>query len=247
MFVSGRILLADDEDTFLRSTARLLRGEGYECDCAHDGIVAADMLSKADYDLLITDIKMPGNSNLELVRDLSRTARGLPVILLTGYPAVNTAVQSIQLPVSAYMVKPLDFDELLEQVRNAIKNHNIFRSVVVMRQNLRHWLENLEKLEASLKIATQQGDREINAEIFIDLSFQNVAGALSDLKHLTQAVTAGNARQKTCHLLNCPTLTELTRALANTIKTLEKTRSQFKSKELGELRRQLESVLNSEA
>jgi CheY-like chemotaxis protein len=101
-------LIADDEETFLLSTADLLRREGYHCDCAPDGKRAAEMLGKGEYDLLIADIKMPGNGNLELVREMPRLAEGLPVILVTGYPSLKTAMESFQLPVAAYLPKPVE-------------------------------------------------------------------------------------------------------------------------------------------
>ena len=90
----GRILIADDEETFLMSTADLLRNEGFECDCAPDATSAAQMLRSGDHDLLIADIKMPGNFELEFIRDLPQIAEGLPVILVTGYPTLDTAIQS---------------------------------------------------------------------------------------------------------------------------------------------------------
>jgi len=105
----GNILIADDEETFLLSTADLLRREGYHCDCAPDGKRAAEMLGKGEYDLLIADIKMPGNGNLELVREMPRLAEGLPVILVTGYPSLKTAMESFQLPVAAYLPKPVEW------------------------------------------------------------------------------------------------------------------------------------------
>lgn len=109
MAEKGKILIADDEETFLHSTADLLRREGYDCDIVPDGNRAAEMLGKGEYDLLIADIKMPGNGNLELVREMPRLAEGLPVILVTGYPSLKTAMESFQLPVAAYLPKPVEW------------------------------------------------------------------------------------------------------------------------------------------
>ena len=60
----GRILLADDEETFLSSTADLLRKEGFECDTVQDGASALARASENNYDLLVTDLEMPGNADL---------------------------------------------------------------------------------------------------------------------------------------------------------------------------------------
>ena len=82
----GRILIADDEKVFLESTADLLRRAGYECSCVPDAPSAIEELRKEEYDLLIADIKMPGNPDLELVRELPNIAEGMPVILVVPSP-----------------------------------------------------------------------------------------------------------------------------------------------------------------
>ena len=118
----GRILIADDEETFLHSTADLLRREGYECDCATDAATAADKLKQTKYDLFIADIKMPGNWELELIREIRSITKDMPVILVTGSPSLDTTKQAVQLRVVAYLVKPVDFDQLLALVKTSIKN-----------------------------------------------------------------------------------------------------------------------------
>ncbi len=132
----GRILIADDEETFLYSTANLLRGEGYECDCASDSKTVVEMVKASRYDVLITDINMPGNSELELLKDISKIDKGMAVILVTGYPSVNSAIRSIQLRVEAYMVKPLKFDELLAQVKASIERTRTYHAVCNTKQRL---------------------------------------------------------------------------------------------------------------
>ena len=86
MSQSGRILIADDEETFLRSTADLLRREGYDCDCVPDAKTSIEKLKKANYDVLIADIKMPGNPKLELIQQLPRIAEGTAAILISMPP-----------------------------------------------------------------------------------------------------------------------------------------------------------------
>ncbi len=117
---SGRILIVDDEKAFLQTTAELLRRSGYTCTCAQDANTALLLLEDESYDLLISDIKMPGNQQLELIEQVAELTRGIPVILMTAYPALESAIQAIQLPVVAYLVKPFRFRELLAEVRNAL-------------------------------------------------------------------------------------------------------------------------------
>lgn len=240
----GRILIADDEETFLLSTADLLRREGYHCACAGDAIMAAEMLKNDEYDLLIADIKMEGNLELELIRNLRQIVGYMPVILVTGYPSVRSAIQSIQLPVVAYLVKPIEFNELLAQVQSSIKNYQFFRAVQNLRKRLTDWSENLKDIKEVQEV-TPKGVTSAPIDSFLTLTFQNIFGALSDLKCLTKSFSKGSPEQEVCHLLNCPRLTALKGALVETIDVLEKTKSAFKSKELGNLRRKLEELVKA--
>jgi CheY-like chemotaxis protein len=238
----GRILIADDEETFRNSIADLLRQAGYQCDCAPDAIVAAELLRSAEYDLLIADIKMEGNFELEFIRELPQIAEGMPVILVTGYPSLRSAIESIQLPVAAYLVKPFEFKELLVQVQISVKNYQFCKAIRDHRKRLVSWSEDLKGIEEEHNIMPRGGFPS-PIDDFLTLTFQNIAGALSDLKHLTESFSTGSSQQEVCHLLNCPRLNTLNKTLVETIDILEKTKSAFKSKELGILRRNLEELV----
>ncbi len=116
----GRVLIVDDEEIFLMSTADLLRREGYAVDSVLDAREAAQKLSENRYDVLISDIRMPWNPDLKLIQEIPEPNTGLPVILVTGYPSAPTAIQAISLSVLAYFVKPLEFYELLATVRKGV-------------------------------------------------------------------------------------------------------------------------------
>ena len=242
----GKILLADDEDTFLRSTADLLRREGYDCDCVPDSAGATRKLREIEYDLLIADIKMAGNSELELIRDLPNIAKGVPVILVTGYPFLGSAIESIRLRVEAYLVKPFDFQELLGHVRLAVARCRVCRSVHSMKRRLLCWYEGMANIEEVLKDKGQTASA-ISLDTFLELTCQNIVGAVSDLKHLAR-ILAGQAEEKeACHLFDCPRIQSLADSLVETIDVLERSKKAFKSKDLGEIRRKLEGVVNSKA
>ena len=114
------ILLADDEEDFLRYTATLFEKEGYRCDCVADADKALARLKEHRYDAVISDIRMPGNGDLRLVRETARLQVGVPVILVTAYPTIDTAVPAVSLPVKAYVEKPVEFRSLLSTVNAAI-------------------------------------------------------------------------------------------------------------------------------
>lgn len=241
----GKILIADDEETFLHSTADLLRREGYQCACALDAKTATEKLHAEDYDLLISDIKMPGNPELELIKNLGNIIKGIPVILVTGYPSVHSAIQSIQLPVVAYLVKPLDFSELLRCVQLSVENYRIYKAICSTRKLFQKWAEDLEKLKALMcQQSTDISYMTVGA--FFDLTILNIGNTLLDLKHLIEAAALDEDKQSVCHMLECPRLNVLTGVLKEAICVLEKTKGSFKSKDLGELRRKLEEIVNLE-
>lgn len=238
---AGHILIADDEETFRLSTTELLRREGYQCDCVPDAAAAAERLSGGHYDLLISDIKMPGNADLEMIRRLAQIRAGLPVILVTGYPTVRTAVESIQLPVTAYLIKPVDMSELLPLVRQSIGTYQVRRIVNANRQRLQDWSQDLENIEALMQKSPAAADAEpLNA--LLALTMRNLQETLLDLKRLTEVVTIADNPQAREALETSRPL-KLLAAVRETINVLEKTKGSFKSKELGELRRRLEHLV----
>lgn len=239
---SGRILLADDEQTFRESTGDLLRKQGYVCDCVPDANAAVEKLRQNSYDLLIADIKMPGNPGLELIKELPQLAKGMPTILVTGFPSQRTAIEAVHLPVAAYMVKPIDFKELEKNVAKAIQQRKLFEAVSNTRQRLMTWQKEMQDIEKVLK-KKNHGIFSASVKNFLDLTLGNISAAMSDVKNLAYILTDEPDESAVCNLLNCPRLIELTEGLSQTVRILEVTKSSFKSKELGQLRIRLEKLL----
>ncbi len=242
----GRILIADDEETFRNSTADLLRKDGYECDCVSDAGEAVERLREGSYDLLIADIHMPGNPELELVREIPVIAEGMPVLLVTGYPSVNTAIDSIKLTVTAYLVKPVEFSELQEQVEKAIEHYRTYRAVNDTRKRLREWCNDLDNIKKSISRKSENAT-SVAINTFFELTLRNVVDSLMDLKHMTDELSMQSDEQYVCNLLDCPSLTTLKSGLSDTVEVLKKTKNSFKSKDLGELRKKLETIIGEEA
>jgi DNA-binding response OmpR family regulator len=238
----GRILFADDEIIFLNAMGELLRQAGYECDCTPDAPSALELLRAKPYDLLISDIKMPGNSELKLIRDLAEITPGMPVILVTGYPSFDSAVQSIELPVVAYLTKPVRFEDLLKYVRTAIDRSQNVRLVRSTRQRLQDWRQELDRIEQAM-IGKNEVSAAVTVDAFMALTLRNLAGCLTDLQRVTEAINMPTAMQSACRLLNCSRPAQLTEAIRKTIRVLEETKRSFKSKELAELRQELQGLI----
>ena len=96
----GRILLVDDEETFVAATSRLFENYGFNCDVAHDSAQAMAHLRAGAPDVVVADLMMPGNEDLEFVRAISEERAPLrpPVILVTGFPSLRSALRSKRVP-----------------------------------------------------------------------------------------------------------------------------------------------------
>ena len=234
----GRLLMADDEETFLNATADLLRREGYEVDTVLDGSGALEQVRAAAYDLLITDLEMPGNEDLVLVRQVAEVAGGLPIIVITGFPSTRSAIAAIELPVTAYLLKPVRFEELITRVGAAVSR---FRSYQAMRQaeeRLTKWRDDFQQVASA-----NSGGAPSGVDAFLALTLRNVMGSLTDLELLGKALAGHDAQGEPCQLIDCPRGAQLHAAVRETIAVLEETKGAFKSKALADLRKKLELLL----
>lgn len=234
----GRILLADDEQLFLQTTADLLRSARFACDTATSGDEALARIEAAAYDLLIADRLMPGNRDLALVRRVSERAGGLPVIILTGFPNTPSAIAAIDLPVAAYLVKPVDFPELLARVERAIERHRALEAVRRAEEQLALWRRALTERPES--------DDGAPLDAFLTRTMRHVLGGLTDLEQISRALASGPDTRHPCQLLNCPRGAQLREAVRSTIAVLEQTKSAFRSRTLADLRQRLELLLETD-
>jgi len=104
----------------LRTTAQLLHKAGYECVCAADGDAALQALAREPFDLVLSDLNMPGNLRLELLQEGRRLWPDVPLIVITGAPSLPTAIESVRLGIADYLLKPVKYEDLLSSVRRAL-------------------------------------------------------------------------------------------------------------------------------
>jgi two-component system response regulator HydG len=98
----------------------LLRKAGYECVCVPDAHAALETLSSESFDLVLSDLNMPGNLKLELLHEGRTNWPHIPLIVITGVPSLPTAIESIRLGITDYLLKPVKYDDLLSSVRRAL-------------------------------------------------------------------------------------------------------------------------------
>lgn len=116
----ARILVADDEPLFLRTTGQLLRKAGYEVVCVPDAPSALEALEKGSFNLVLSDLNMPGNLRLELLHAQRQQWPDTPLIVVTGVPSLPSAIESLRLGIADYLLKPVRFEDLLASVRRAL-------------------------------------------------------------------------------------------------------------------------------
>jgi two-component system response regulator RegA len=114
------VLVVDDDEIFRNRLARALEDRGLAVTVAGDHDAALDEARKESPELAIVDLKMPGGSGLDVVRDLLALDAGTRVVVLTGYGSIATAVEAIKLGAVHYLPKPADCDEILAALGMAV-------------------------------------------------------------------------------------------------------------------------------
>ncbi len=115
-----RILVVDDEQAVRDLLAKTLTMADYDVDAAPDGATAIDRMRAVEYDLLITDLKMPGMDGLSVIREARRATPDLPVIIITGYSTEASAIEAINLGVAGYLTKPFRLPRILAAAARAL-------------------------------------------------------------------------------------------------------------------------------
>jgi len=123
----GRILVVDDDSDVRFVVCELLRTGGYDVLEAADGSSALGLVAEREVDVVLSDIKMPDLDGIELLRTLREREQDVPVLLMTGGPSVETAIQAVELGALRYLVKPIDADGLRSAVEAAIRVHRLAR------------------------------------------------------------------------------------------------------------------------
>jgi len=153
------ILIVDDESSHRQMLEVVLSDEGYEIQQADDGRTAIEAVEECFYDLILMDIRMHRIGGIEALKKIKEISPGIPIIMMTAYSSVNTAIDALKSGAYDYLTKPLDIEELK----------------ILINKALRH--SNLEKENLYLK--EQLGDR---------FDFSNIIGRSSAVKELLETV-----------------------------------------------------------
>ena len=132
-----KILVIDDSPEILTLFSEYLRAEGYEVDTSADGASGIAMVEKKSYDLIISDLKMPGMDGMKVLEFAMEHSPDSICIILTGYGTVKNAVEAIKMGAFDYLTKPVKMDEILVTLRRALE----YRSLKLENINLKNQLK----------------------------------------------------------------------------------------------------------
>jgi two-component system NtrC family sensor kinase len=138
----NRILIVDDEESVLNLFAAYL-GETYSCETAANAQEALDILSRAPFALVITDMQMPGLSGIELLRKITEYYEDTAVVIVSGIARTQRVMDAIRVGASDYLIKPCDLDVLTISVERALERRMLLR-------NARRYKQDLEYRNAEL-------------------------------------------------------------------------------------------------
>src|SRR6266853_621831 len=132
MDMKPSILLIEDDDSTAASLKKVLCAEGYEVAVSTRGDAGLEQAQQQSYDVVVTDLRLPGLGGLELVARLRAAKPKQPVILMTAHGTTETAIEATKLGACDYLLKPFEADELLDMVASAVASSRLMSEPVEM-------------------------------------------------------------------------------------------------------------------
>lgn len=152
------ILVVDNDEKMARTLSRALRGLGYRCRIALSGDEGLLYVHEDRFDLILTDLVMPGFDGITFVRSVKAIAPTIPIIMMTGHGSVDTAVQAMKAGAFDYLNKPVRLDDLQVHVEQALASHEALMEVQELKDRLKEFQNQnaiIGKSQAMRNIITQ--------------------------------------------------------------------------------------------
>ena len=130
----GSVLVVEDEAYVRESLRDMLDARGYEASTAPSVDHALQILARTPVDVVLTDLKMPGAGGLDLIQSVRKQFPDLPVVVLTGFGTISSAVECVRAGASDYILKPTDPDALQVTLDRAVKTRALAREVTYLRR-----------------------------------------------------------------------------------------------------------------
>ncbi|HVO66236.1 MAG TPA: response regulator [Syntrophales bacterium] len=121
----GKLLIVDDDLSILRVLKMRLESEGYQVEVASEIESAKALAVRNEYELAILDLKLPDGNGIDLMKSIHEVDPDLPVIILTAYGTIESAVEAMRAGAYKYLKKPFNYRELLFQIKNGIEKSQL--------------------------------------------------------------------------------------------------------------------------
>jgi two-component system response regulator PilR (NtrC family) len=136
----GAILVADDEAAVRESIAEVLRDEGYQVTAVADGAAALQAVDGREFDIVLTDLRMPGADGLAILRHVRQVSPQALVLLMTAHATVDTAIEALQRGAQDYLLKPLIFEDVLHKIDHLLHHRQVAWENQMLRNHFaRQW------------------------------------------------------------------------------------------------------------
>jgi len=162
--IKAKILVIDDEQIVHESCNRILTEEGYEVKSAFTGQEGFKKIEEEQFDLVITDLKMPGISGMEALKKIKQDNPNIGIVMVTGYSTAETAVEAMKLGAFDYLPKPFTPDELISVINKAVEKKKVLLET-------RH-------LESAYRDATKAISSSLNLNEVLELIVKSVVNLL---------------------------------------------------------------------
>jgi two-component system response regulator PilR (NtrC family) len=151
--IRGAVLVAEDEASIRESLAEVLREERYDVTAVPDGSAALAELDAREFDLVISDLRMPGADGLTILSHAREVAPQTLVLLMTAHATVETAIEALQRGAQDYLLKPLMFEDVLHKIAHLMKHRQVaWENQLLRSQVTRHWdFDNLVGRSAAMR------------------------------------------------------------------------------------------------
>jgi putative two-component system response regulator len=175
----SRVLVVDDEKSIRDTLCMFLKKEGFDAESAPDATVALQMFDYMEFDVVLTDIIMPRLSGMELLSNIRKNSQTVQIIIMTGEPTVDTAVEAVRNGANDYLSKPINKESLIKAVKKAVQIKQLHDEKAALEKQNQLYQRTLEEM-------VDQRTQELSS------AMQSIISLLSTVVEVRDPYTAGH-------------------------------------------------------
>lgn len=147
--MAGESLLIVEDDPFMRELlSESLSEAGYQTKTAENGAETRSLLPRIEFDVALIDLSLPDADGMQLVDDISEASSEVQIIILTGYPSIESAIEALRRGAQDYLIKPFKIPEVQAAIARALKNQKLQTEVRGLRRQVRDLEQEVSRLTA---------------------------------------------------------------------------------------------------